>query len=84
MNEVVLANMGKWKRVSFLVSHDVLLEPLAVYATNRQIDLKFYDGGKWINYMAGVAVVVNEAGAVSLFPVRGADTGWMYYVKQEE
>ena len=84
VNEVVLANMGKWKRVSFLVSHDVLLEPLAVYATNRQIDLKFYDGGKWINYMAGVAVVVNEAGAVSLFPVRGADTGWMYYVKQEE
>ena len=84
VNEVVLANMGKWKRVSFLVSHDVLLEPLTVYATNRQIDLKFYDGGKWINYMAGVAVVVNEAGAVSLFPVRGADTGWMYYVKQEE
>lgn len=84
INEVVLANMGKWKRVSILVSHDVLLEPLTVYATNRQIDLKFYDSGKWINYMAGVAVVVNEAGAVSLFPVRGADTGWMYYVKQEE
>ena len=49
-----------------------------------QIPLKKYDGGKWINYMAGIAVVVNEAGAVSLFPVRGADLGWMYYVKQEE
>lgn len=84
VNEVILANMDGWKRVSILVSHDILLEPLTVYATNRQIDLKFYDGGKWINYMAGVAVVVNEAGAVSLFPVRGADLGWMYYVKQEE
>ena len=84
VNEVVLLNLPGWKRVNFLVSHDILLEALAVYATNRQIDLKFYDGGKWINYMAGIAVVVNEAGAVSLFPVRGADLGWMYYVKQEE
>ena len=84
VNEVVLRNLPGWKRVNFLVSHDILLEALAVYATNRQIDLKFYDGGKWINYMAGIAVVVNEAGAVSLFPVRGADLGWMYYVKQEE
>lgn len=84
VNEVVLLNLPGWKRVNFLVSHDLLLEPLTVYATNRGVDLKFFDGGKWINYMAGVAVVVNEAGAVSLFPVRGADTGWMYYVKQEE
>ena len=84
VNEVVLLNLPGWKRVNFLVSHDILLEALTVYATNRQIDLKFYDGGKWINYMAGIAVVVNEAGAVSLFPVRGADLGWMYYVKQEE
>lgn len=84
VNEVILANMDNWKRVSILVSHDVLLEPLTVYATNREIDLKFYESGKWINYMAGIAVVVNETGAVSLFPVRGADLGWMYYVKQEE
>ena len=84
VNEVVLLNLPGWKRVNFLVSHDILLEALTVYATNRQIDLKFYEGGKWINYMAGIAVVVNEAGAVSLFPVRGADLGWMFYVKQEE
>lgn len=82
VNEVVLENLPNWKRVNILVSHDVLLEPLTVYATNRAIDLKFYESGKWINYMAGVAIVVNEAGAVSLFPVRGADVGWMYYVKQ--
>lgn len=83
VNEVVLANLPSWKRVNFLASHDVLLEPLTIYATNRAIDLKFYDSGKWINYIAGVAIVVNEAGAVSLFPVRGADQGWMYYVKME-
>lgn len=77
VKEVVLDNMDKWKRVSVLVTHDILIEPLVVYATNRAIDLKFYESGRWVNYMTGVAVVVDAAGAVSLYPVRGYEVGWM-------
>lgn len=79
VKEVVLDHMASWKRVSILVSHDALLEPLIVYATNRAINLKAYskaDGFRWVNFLSGVAVVVNEAGAVSLYPVRGYDVGW--------
>lgn len=77
VKEVVLDNMDNWRRVSFLVTHDVLIEPLIVYATNRTIDLKFYESKRWANYMSGIAVVKDEAGAVSLFPVRGYEVGWI-------
>lgn len=81
IDEVVLTNMPSWKRVSFLVTHDVLVEPLTVYATNRTIDLKFYETQRWANYMAGIAVVVDAAGAVSLYPVRGYEVGWIGVTK---
>lgn len=79
IKEVVLDNMANWKRVSILVTHDVLAEPMVVYASNRAINLKAYskaDGFRWVNFMSGVAIVVNEAGAVSIYPVRGYDVGW--------
>lgn len=79
IKEVVLDNMANWKRVSILVTHDVLAEPMVVYASNRAINLKAYskaDGYRWVNFMSGAAIVVNEAGAVSIYPVRGYDVGW--------
>lgn len=78
VNEVVLANLANWNRVNILASHDLLLEPLTVYASNRTVDLKFYEEtSRWINYMAGIAVVVNADGSVYLYPVRGTELGWM-------
>jgi len=77
VDEIVLANLPNWKRVNFLVTHDVLIEPLVVYATNRTIDVKFYESQRWVNYMTGIAVVVDDAGAVSMLPVRGYEVGWI-------
>lgn len=84
VNEVVLANMGSWKRVSFLATHDVLIEPLVVYASNRQVDVNFSVSGRWVNYMTGIAVIVNPANEYILLPVRSYDVGWMVYVPMEE
>lgn len=75
--ENVVANMPKWKRVSILVSHDILLEPLVVYASNREVDVNFYRSGRWVNYLTGVAVVLNASNQVELYPVRGNDIGYM-------
>ena len=77
INEVILANMDNWKRVSVLISHDVLMEPLAVYASDRTIDLKTYESQRWINYVAGIAVVVDQAGLVTVLPARGTDVGFL-------
>lgn len=77
INEVVKANLPNWKRVNILISHDVLLEPLLIYATNKTIDLKFYESGRWVNYLSGVAVIVDSNNLVTLLPVRGTDVGYM-------
>ncbi|MBR2898694.1 MAG: histidine phosphatase family protein [Fibrobacter sp.] len=83
INEVIVPNMPSWKRVSILVSHDMLVEPLIVYVSNRTIDLKIYEGNhRWVNYLSGIAVIVDEAGAVTTLPVRGDSVGWM--VPREE
>jgi Phosphoglycerate mutase family. len=76
VNEVIVANMPNWKRVSILVSHDMLVEPLIVFVSNRTIDLKYYQSPfRWVNYLSGIAVIVDEAGAVTALPVRGDSVG---------
>jgi broad specificity phosphatase PhoE len=78
VNEVIVANMPSWKRVSVLVSHDMLVEPLIVFVSNRTINLKAYESPfHWVNYLSGIAVIVDEAGAVTALPVRGDAVGWM-------
>ena len=83
VNEVILANLPNWKRVNVLISHDLLIEPLVAYASNRTVDLKFYESGKWANYLSGMAVVVDEANLVTLLPVRGIELGYMYTEKHQ-
>lgn len=75
--ENVVANMNQWKRVSVLVTHDLLIEPLVVYASNRTADVNFYKTRRWVNYLSGIAVVVNADNQVELYPVRGTDVGFM-------
>ena len=31
----------------------------------------------WVNYLSGIAVIVDEAGGVTALAVRGDDIGWM-------
>jgi broad specificity phosphatase PhoE len=80
VNDVVVANMPNWNRVSVLVTHDMLIEPLVVFVSNRTIDLRVYkDNFRWINYLSGVAVIVDEANKVTVLPVRGDEVGWMTF-----
>ena len=77
VNEVVLANLPYWKRVNVLITHDLLTQPLAVYASNRTIDLKTYESYRWINYIAGITVVVAADGKVAVLPTRGVERGFL-------
>ncbi len=80
VSEVVVANMSNWNRVSVLVTHDMLIEPLIAFVSNRTIDLRVYEGNfRWVNYLSGVAVIVDEANKVTVLPVRGDEVGWMTF-----
>ena len=73
----ILANLGKMKRVNFLVSHDYLIVPLLAYTTNGHANVRFYEKWKWVNYMAGVAMIISPDGSVRYIPVKGLETGVM-------
>lgn len=78
INEVMVPNMANWSRVSILVSHDLLLEPLIVFVSNRTIDLYISgEANHWVNYLSGIAVIIDESNAVTVLPVRGDSVGWM-------
>ena len=77
VNEVILANLPYWNRVNVLITHDLLTEPLAVYASNRTVDLKTYESYRWINYIAGVTVIVTADNKVVVLPTRGVERGFL-------
>ena len=78
VNEVIVANMSKWERVSILVSHDVLVEPLIAFVSNRTINLKSFESPfHWVNYLSGIVVIVDEQNKITALPVKGDSVGWM-------
>jgi len=71
------AHLPSMKRVNVLVSHDLMVLAMAVYATSGQIDLRYWENGRWINYLAGVAIIYDPNGNMTLKLVRGLDSGVM-------
>jgi broad specificity phosphatase PhoE len=75
LNDEILANMGKMKRVNFMCTHDYLLVPLLAYVTDGHANVRYYDKNKWLNYLAGVAMIISTDGSIRYIPVRGLETG---------
>jgi Phosphoglycerate mutase family. len=67
------------KSIGVFVSHDIMLLPLIVYVSDRNIDLKYYESTKnrWVNYLAGFAVVIKPDGTKVFYAVKGLDSGTM-------
>lgn len=73
----ILANLDNMERVNILVTHDYLVVPLLAYTTNGHANVKYYEKWKWVNYMAGVAIIISPDGSVRYIPVKGLETGVM-------
>ena len=77
MNEVILAKVVPQSRISVVVSHDQMLYPLTIFATNRMLEMKHHEDKSWLNFLAGVAVIVHADGSIKYVPVMGLDEGTM-------
>ena len=76
IENVLLKKYTKEKFV-LLSSHDKLMVPLVAYCSNLNIEMKKYENnGKWINYLAGVAIIVDKAGNRRYVAVRGLTSGF--------
>ena len=75
MNEIIVAKVAPQSRISVVVSHDQMLYPLAIFATNRMLEMKHHEDKSWLNFLAGVAVIIHADGSVKYVPVMGLDEG---------
>lgn len=80
MEKVILKNLPKWKRVSIMVSHDIFVMPLAVFGSGGKVALKYHEDYHWINYIAGLAVIIDGENNLRYIPVKGADSGVIDYL----
>lgn len=63
-------------RVKVICSHDNFLVPLTVYLTNKAVNLRLYeDNKKWLNYLAGVAIITSDTGERRIYAIKGLDSG---------
>ena len=67
------------RRVGVFISHDLVLIPLVSYVSEGRINLKYYESPEnhWLNYLAGIAVVLKPDGTKVFYAVKGLDSGTM-------
>ena len=80
IEDVILPSFEEAKsRVTLFVSHDLLLVPLVIYISSGNVNLWYYksNSNRWLNYLAGVAIVMRPDGTRRFYAVRGLDSGTM-------
>ena len=80
MQAVILKNLSRWKRVTIMVSHDIFVMPLAVFGSQKKVALKYHEDYHWINYIAGLAIIVDAQNNLRYIPVKGAESGVIDYL----
>jgi broad specificity phosphatase PhoE len=77
MTEVVKPRFAKVGKVAVWISHDMMVVPLTAFATNGKANLRYFDTKQWINYLAGVAIILGTDGTLRFVPVKGLSSGTM-------
>ena len=77
LNTYVIKDYAEMPKYTVIASHDQVLMPLTVFATQKQIDLKLHEptSRKWLSYLAGVAVIINDKNEVRYVPIKGGTSG---------
>lgn len=77
IHSYLVKDYAQMPKYTVVASHDQVLMPLAVYATNKQIDLKLHDPNSrnWLNYIAGVAIIINDKNELRYVAVKGGEDG---------
>ena len=64
-------------RVGVWISHDMFVAPITAYCTNKKVNLRYFDTKSWINYLAGIAIIMGNDGKLRYVPVKGLSSGTM-------
>lgn len=75
INNHILSDYASMPKFTLMASHDQVLTPLTIWASGKQIDLKLHEptSRRWLNYAAGLAIIVNDKNEVRYAPVKTLD-----------
>ena len=77
LREIVKPHFAKVKKVGVWISHDTFVVPFTAYCTDKKVNLRYFDTKQWINYLAGVAIIIDASGKMRYLPVKGLESGTM-------
>ena len=77
ITEIIKPEFAKVKKVGVFISHDMFVVPLTAYFTDKKVNLRYFDTKQWVNYLAGLAIIMGKDGTIRYVPVRGLDSGTM-------
>lgn len=77
ITEIIKPKFANVKKVGVFISHDMFVVPLTAYFTDKKVNLRYFDTKQWINYLAGLAIIMGKDGTIRYVPVRGLDSGTM-------
>ena len=76
MQDIVVAQVAAQSRISVIISHDQMIFPMVIFATNKQIEMKYHEDKSWLNFLAGVAIIIKADGSKKYVPLKGLDSGF--------
>lgn len=77
ITEIIKPEFANVKKVGVFISHDMFVVPLTAYFTDKKVNLRYFDTKQWVNYLAGLAIIMGKDGTIRYVPVRGLDSGTM-------
>jgi broad specificity phosphatase PhoE len=74
INTFFVKDYALMDKAKVIISHDEFVVPLIAYVTDRQANFRKRKARWWINYLTGVAIIVNSENQVRYFAVKGLET----------
>ncbi|MBR5411469.1 MAG: histidine phosphatase family protein [Fibrobacter sp.] len=71
----LIKDYAEMPKVKVVISHDEFVVPLAAYGTQKQAVIRYKERGRWwVNYLVGVAIIVNSKNEVRYIGIKGLDS----------
>ena len=74
INTYLIKDYAEMPKAKVVVSHDEFVVPLIAWATNKTASIRYKRGRWWVNYLTGLAIIVNSKNEVRYIGIKGLET----------
>ena len=74
INTYLIKDYAEMPKAKVIISHDEFVVPLIAWATNKTASIRYHRGRWWVNYLTGLAIIVNSKNEVRYIGIKGLET----------